>query len=200
MAKKDKHMDDFNKVSHIWQKHVQGISSKKFVLFFKGYLFSVCLPDTRQRQITETKVDMGVHPRSSRFRSEINSKVGPRGRNSSSQRWTVWNSWTGFKRMMKGQPERQGDRGGKGSQVEERAWSIHRAPSSWCCWGGRGFQSLGGDLCDLKTFEFPNSLCVDRFWNGLKAKREISEHFCPRCTLCCGLGRPSGNQLVWQTW
>ena len=43
-------------------------------------------------------------------------------------------------------------------------------------------------------------LLVYRSWNGLKAKREISEPFCPRCTPCCGLGRRSGNQLAWQTW
>lgn len=63
-----------------------------------------------------------------------------------------------------------------------------------------GVSRVSIETLGIETFEFPNSLCIDRFWNGLKAKREISEHFCPRCTRCCGLGRPSGNQWAWRTW
>lgn len=68
------------------------------------------------------------------------------------------------------------------------------------CWSRRGFQSHSGDTLDSRAFGSLNCPCVYRFWNGLKAKREISEPFCPRCIPCCGLGRLSGNQLAWQTW
>lgn len=75
-----------------------------------------------------------------------------------------------------------------------KAWSMRGAPST--------VRLLGHppeDLLDSKAFQCLNSPCIYRFWNGLKAKREISEHFSPRCTLCCGLGRPSGSQSAWRT-